>query len=74
MNRDRIRRKIERARKKLEPLIERKAYLSEHGHWEIGFLQGQISILEDWLDDITENVVATQDEKDYDEIKPFFHD
>lgn len=54
MNERRIQRRIDRARKKLASLVERKEHLSEHGHWEMGYLQGQISVLEDWLDEIVE--------------------
>lgn len=49
-----LKRKINRAKEKLKSLEEREERLSKHGYWSIGYLKGQISILEDWLDEIKE--------------------
>jgi len=51
-----LERKINRAKKKLEALEEKEEHLSKHGYWSIGYLKGQIGILEDWLDEIREGV------------------
>lgn len=47
----RLERKIERAKMQLDALEERKSHLSQHGYWEMGYFKGQISVLEDWLDE-----------------------
>ena len=49
-----IQRKLELAKRRLNPLLEREEHLSKHGFWEIGYLKGQISVLEDWLDELLE--------------------
>ena len=49
-----IQRKLDLAKRHLQPLLEREAHLSKHGYWDIGYLKGQISVLEDWLDDLQE--------------------
>ena len=49
-----LKRKIERVKRKLKSLEDREKYLSKYGYWDIGYLKGQISILEDWLDVIKE--------------------
>ena len=58
MDERRLRRRIDRARRKLANLVARKEHLSEHGYWEIGYLQGQIGVLEDWLDELVETKEA----------------
>ena len=50
-----IQRKIDRAKAKLEAVEAKEPNLSVHGHWEIGYLKGQIGVLEDWLDDLNES-------------------
>ena len=50
-----IQRKLELAKRRLNPLLEREEHLSKHGFWEIGYLKGQISVLEDWLDELLES-------------------
>ena len=47
----RIHRRIIRLKIQLNKLLEREEHLSKYGHWEIGYLKGQISVLEDWLDE-----------------------
>lgn len=47
-----LERKINRAKKKLDVLKEKEDSLSKHGYWSIGYLKGQIGVLEDWLDEI----------------------
>lgn len=54
MTKRELERKINRAKEMLKDLEERKDNLSKHGYWEIGYLKGKISVLEDWLDEITE--------------------
>ena len=49
-----LERKINRAKKILKSLEENEENLSMHGYWSIGYLQGKISVLEDWLDEIKE--------------------
>jgi hypothetical protein len=49
-----LERKINRVTKKLATLKEREEHLSKHGHWDMGYLQGQLSVLQDWLDEIME--------------------
>lgn len=45
-----LQRKINRAKLKLANLEERKDNLSKFGYWDMGYLQGKIAVLEDWLD------------------------
>lgn len=53
MNKEReLERKIKRAKEQLAALEERKSHLSQHGYWDMGYLCGKISVLEDWLDEI----------------------
>ena len=59
-----LQRKIDRAKEKLASLESKKENLSVHGYWEIGFLKGQISVLEDWLDDVNETDDAAKDAAD----------
>ena len=47
-----LERKIKRAKIQLEDLEKRKANLSKHGYWDMGYFAGKISILEEWLDEI----------------------
>lgn len=54
MTKETLKRSIKRAKQKLTALEERKEHFSVHGYWDIGYLKGQISILEDWLDEIEE--------------------
>ena len=49
-----VQRKLDLAKRRLQPLLEREEHLSKHGSWDIGYLKGQISVLEDWLDDLQE--------------------
>ena len=58
MDERRIRRSLDRARKKLATLAAKQANLSVYGHWEVGYLRGRISTLEDWLDEIAEKPTA----------------
>lgn len=50
-----IERRLELAKKRLDPLLDREEHLSKHGYWDIGYLKGQISVLEDWLDELKED-------------------
>lgn len=49
---ERLRHKIERNCKKLEYLKSRGENLSVHGYWEIGYIEGKLDVLEDWLDEL----------------------
>lgn len=53
---ERLERKIERAKMQLAALEQRKSHLSQHGYWDMGYFQGQISVLEDWLDEEKERI------------------
>ena len=48
--------KIENAKRQLAVLEERKSHLSQHGYWDMGYFKGQISVLEDWLDEEKERI------------------
>lgn len=50
----RIARQICRCKEKLDYLENNKEHLSKHGYWEIGYLKGRITTLEDWLDELEE--------------------
>lgn len=54
MKKETLQRKIKRAKEKLTALQEREDHLSKHGYWDMGYWQGAISVLEDWLDEIEE--------------------
>lgn len=47
-----LERKLNNAKKILKSLEENEENLSMHGHWSIGYLQGKISVMEDWLDEL----------------------
>ena len=51
----RIERQIKRCQEKLNDLKSREERLSKHGYWEMGYLKGRITTLEDWLDELEEN-------------------
>ena len=53
MTEERLKRMIQRAEEKLKDLKEREEHLSKHGHWDIGYFTGRISVLEEWLDEIS---------------------
>lgn len=54
MTKKRLKRQIDRAKMQLTTLEERKSHLSKHGYWDMGYLEGKISVLEDWLDELAE--------------------
>ncbi len=45
-----LKRQIERIRKRIQEYEEKKETLSVHGYWSLGYYQGKLSALEDWLD------------------------
>ena len=49
---------IDRNRKKLEALQARKENLSVHGYQEVGYLEGKLEVLENWLDEMKEAYVS----------------
>jgi hypothetical protein len=55
MTEERLQRMIDRAKQNLKDLEDRKESLSKNGYWDIGYFQGRISVLEDWLADIREH-------------------
>lgn len=54
MNERQLKRQIERIKKRIQDYEERKENLSVHGYWSLGYYQGQLAVMEDWLDDIIE--------------------
>lgn len=53
-NKKSLERKIKRTMEMLKALEERKEHLSKHGYWDMGYLQGKLSVLQDWLDEMAE--------------------
>ena len=49
-----LRRQIERLKKQIQSYEERKENLSVHGYWDLGYFQGKLAVMEDWLDSILE--------------------
>ena len=47
--------KINLLEKRLSRLLQRQEYLSNHGYWEVGYLKGRISALEEWLYELQED-------------------
>ena len=54
MTEQQIKRQIERIRKRIQEYEEKKETLSVHGHWSLGYYQGKLSALEDWLNSMQE--------------------
>ena len=54
MNERNLKRQIERIRKRIQEYEEKKEILSIHGHWSLGYYQGKLIVMEDWLDCIQE--------------------
>ena len=54
MNEHRLKRQIERIKKRIQDYEERKEKLSVHGYWDLGYYQGKLVAMEDWLDSILE--------------------
>ena len=50
---ERLKRMIQRAEEKLKDLKEREEHLSKYGYWDMGYFKGRISVLEEWLDEIS---------------------
>lgn len=51
---NRLERRINRNQIRIKDLKERESNLSVHGYWDLGYFEGQQSILEDLLDDVKE--------------------
>lgn len=49
-----VQRRLKRAREKLEAVMAKEDCLSKHGFWDMGCLRGEISVLEDWLDELND--------------------
>lgn len=60
---DRVKRRIKRITIQLKPLEDRTEHLSKYGYWDVGFLKGQLSMLEDLLDDLQEGILYEKSEK-----------
>jgi hypothetical protein len=50
-----LKRQIERIKKRIQDLEDRKDKLSVHGYWDLGYHKGKLAVMEDWLDSIKEN-------------------
>ena len=50
-----LKRQIERIKKRVQDLEERKDKLSVHGYWDLGYYKGKLAVMEDWLDSIKED-------------------
>ena len=55
VTKERLERQIYRCKKRLKDLKDREEHLSKHGYWDIGYFQGRLSVLEDWLDEMEED-------------------
>lgn len=49
-----LNRQIERIKKRIQDLEDRKDRLSVHGYWDLGYYIGKLAVMEDWLDDLQE--------------------
>ena len=49
-----LKRQIERIKKRIQDLEDRKDKLSVHGYRDLGYYQGKLAVMEDWLDSIKE--------------------
>ena len=49
---EKIKRQIKRSQEKLDDLKSREEHLSKYGYWDMGYFQGRITTLEDWLDEL----------------------
>ena len=54
ITKERLQRSIKRTKQQLAQLEERKEHLSKYGYEDMGDLKGRLSVLEDWLDELTE--------------------
>lgn len=52
VTKERLERQIYICKKRLNDLKDREEHLSKHGYWDIGYFQGKLSVLEDWLDEM----------------------
>lgn len=52
---ERIKRQIKRCQERLDTLKSCETHLSKYGYWDMGYFQGRLSILKDWLDELEEN-------------------
>jgi hypothetical protein len=55
MTKERLKRKIIRAKNQIKELEDKQDNLSKHGYWSLGYLKGRLTVLEDWLDDLEDN-------------------
>ena len=57
-----LNRQIERIKKRIQDLEDRKDKLSVHGYWDLGYYKGKLSVMEDWLDSIKEEEEECQEQ------------
>lgn len=55
ITKERLQRQIYKCKERLKDLKDREERLSKHGYWDIGYFQGKLSVLEDWLDEMEED-------------------
>lgn len=51
---ERLERKILHAKRNVQALKARESHLSNAGYWDLGYWQGRLTVLEDWLDELKE--------------------
>lgn len=54
VTKERLKRQVDICKERLNDLKSREEHLSKHGYWDIGYFQGKLSVLEDWLDEMEE--------------------
>lgn len=54
ITKERLERQILRAKGKIQALKARENHLSKAGYWDLGYWQGKLTVLEDWLDELKE--------------------
>lgn len=51
---ERLERQIFRTKCHIQALKEREEHLSKAGYWDLGYWQGKLTVLENWLDELKE--------------------
>ena len=59
ITKERVEHQIKRAKDAIEKLESEQEDLNEHGYWSLGYWKGRLSVLEDWLDELTETFDIT---------------
>lgn len=55
ITKERLQHQIDRTKKKIAALEEREDHLSKYGYIDLGYFKGRLTVLEDWLDEMTES-------------------